>query len=259
MAVMPPRRPNQAMTPARNSDETLDALFDGKLKLFQSRSGHRFSLDALLLAHFATVKRREKVIDLGTGNGIIPLILANLHSQVSITGVELQRGLAERAARNVKLNRLENRIQIRRGDVRAVRFVGAPESFDVVVCNPPYRRPGSGRLSSNDEKQIARHELHGELADFLDAAVFLLNAKGRTALVYLAGRAVDLVSSMRQARLEPKRLRLVHSFSDVAASLVLVEGVKNGRSGIDILPPLIVYRRGTEYSDEMAAMIAGKD
>ena len=247
------------MTPARNRDETLDALFNGKLKLFQSRSGYRFSLDALLLAHFATVKRREKVIDLGTGNGIIPLILANLHSQVSITGVELQRGLAERAARNVKLNRLEYRIQIRRGDVRAVRSVGAPESFDVVVCNPPYRRQGSGRLSPNDEKQIARHELHGELGDFLDAAVFLLRAKGRVALVYLAGRAVDLLSSMRQARLEPKRLRLVHSFSDVEASLVLVEGVKNGRSGIDILPPLIVYRRGKEYSDEMAAMIAGKD
>ena len=246
------------MTPARNSDETLDALFSGKLKLFQSRAGYRFSLDALLLGHFATVKRREKVVDLGTGNGIIPLILANLHSQVSITGVELQRGLAERAARNVKLNRLENRIQIRRGDVRAVASVGAPESFDVVVCNPPYRRQGSGRVSPNDEKQIARHELHGELADFLDAAVFLLSAKGRIALVYLAGRAVDLVSSMRQARLEPKRLRLVHSFSDVAASLVLVEGVKNGRSGVDILAPLIVYRRGKEYSDEMAAMIAGK-
>ena len=240
------------------SGESLDALFDGKLKLFQSRGGYRFSLDALLLAYFATLKRNDRVIDLGTGNGVIPLILAKLHPEVTIAGVEYQSAMMERAARNVKLNQLDERISLCRGDVRAAGSIGSAGSFDVVVCNPPYRPRASGRVSPNDEKQIARHEIHGELGDFLAAGAFLLRARGRMYLVYLAGRAVDLLSSMRQARLEPKRLRMVHSFKHSEASLILVEGVKHGRSEVEILPPLIVYREGKEYSDEVAAMIAGK-
>jgi tRNA1Val (adenine37-N6)-methyltransferase len=240
------------------SGESLDALFDGQLKLFQSRRGYRFSLDSLLLAYFATPKRHDRVIDLGTGNGVIALILAKLHPEVTIDAVESQGAMVERAARNVKLNQLDARISLRRGDVRAAGSIGLAESFDVVVCNPPYRRAASGRMSLNDEKQIARHEIYGELGDFLTAGAFLLRAKGRMTLVYLAGRAVDLLSSMRQARLEPKRLRMVHSCRDNEASLILVEGVKHGRSGVEILPPLIVYRAGKEYSDEVAAMIAGK-
>ena len=242
----------------RKSGETLDALFDGAVKLFQSRAGYRFSLDALLLAHFATLKRRDKVVDLGTGSGVIALILARLHPEISILGVEYQSALAARAARNVKLNRLERRIALWRGDVRAAASIGPAESFDAAVCNPPYRRRSAGRISANDEKQIARHEIHGELGDFVAAAAYLLGAKGRLAMVYWAERTVDLLSSLRRARLEPKRLRLVHSFVDSEASLILVEAVKQGRSGVTILPPLVVYREGKHYSDEVAAMIAGK-
>jgi tRNA1Val (adenine37-N6)-methyltransferase len=252
------RRDHQPQSPAQKSGESLDALFDGALKLFQSRRGYRFSLDALLLAYFATLKRNDRVIDLGTGNGVIPLVLARLHPEVAIAAVEYQSAMVERAARNIEINQLDARISLGRGDVRAAGSIGSAESFDVVVCNPPYRRAANGRLSPNDEKQIARHEIHGELGDFLTAAAFLLRAKGRMALVYLASRAVDLLSSMRLARLEPKRLRMVHSFRDSEASLILVEGVKQGRSGVEILPPLIVYRQGKEYSDEVAAMIAGK-
>ena len=233
-------------------------MFDGQLKLFQSRRGYRFSLDSLLLAYFATPRRRDRVIDLGTGNGVVPLILARLHPEVTITGVEYQRAMVERAARNVELNQLDARISLCRGDVRAAASIGAAGSFDVVVCNPPYRRSASGRISPNDEKRIARHEIHGALDDFLSAGAYLLRAHGRMALVYLAGRLVDLLSSMRQAGLEPKRLRMVHSFKDSEATLILVEGVKHGRSGVEILPPLIVYREGKEYSDEVAAMIAGE-
>lgn len=242
----------------QKSGESLDALFEGRLNLFQSRRGYRFSLDALLLAYFARLKPHDRVIDLGTGNGVIPLILARLYPEVAITGVEYQGTMLERAARNVKLNRLNGRISLCRGDVRAAASIGSAGGFDVVVCNPPYRPRASGRRSPNDEKQIARHEVHGELGDFLAAAAYLLRAKGRMALVYLAGRAVDLLSSMRQARLEPKRLRMVHSFSDRDASLILVEGVKDGRSGLQTLSPLIVFRAGKEYNDEVAAMIAGK-
>jgi tRNA1Val (adenine37-N6)-methyltransferase len=239
------------------SEETLDALFRGRLKFFQRRDGYRFSLDALLLAHFVSLKKNESVADLGTGNGIIPLLLATLHSGVSITGVEFQPAMAERAERNVKLNELAGRIRICRGDVRAIRAVAPSESFDVVVCNPPYRRPTSGRISPNDEKRIARHELQGDLGDFLAAATFLLRRKGRTALIYPAVRFADLICAMRHARVEPKRLRAVHSFADAEASLVLVEGVKGGRPGAAVEKPLRIYRGVNEYTDEVSAMIAG--
>lgn len=243
--------------PTPKSDETLDALFHGELKLFQSRDGYRISLDALLLAHFVTLKRRESVIDLGTGNGVIALILARLHDNVAITGVEIQPAMVERAERNIRLNQLENQVRIRHGDVREVGAIAPAASFDVAVCNPPYRLSGSGRISANDERRIARHESRGALGDFLSAASFLLRAKGRIALVYLAERAVELFSAMRAARLEPKRVRMVHSFIGADASLVLVQGIKAGRSGVKILPPLIVYRDGGDYSAEVAALIAG--
>ena len=239
-------------------DETLDTLYHGKLQLWQSRRGYRFSLDALLLAHFATVKGGEEVVDLGTGNGVIPLVLATLHKNISITGIEFQPAMVARARKNVALNDLDQRIQIRWGDVRAIERVGASESFDVVVCNPPYRKPSTGRISSNDERRIARHEIHGALVHFLDAASFLLRPKGRLALIFLADRAVDLLASMGRADLEPKRMRWVHSFIGADASLVLVEGVKGGRGGVEIMPPLIVYRRGNEYVDEVSALIEGR-
>ena len=247
----------RVLPPTPKGDETLDALFGGKVKLFQSRRGYRFSVDALLLAHFVSLRARESVIDLGTGNGVIPLILARLYNDAAITGVEIQAAMAERAARNVRLNRLESQIHIRLGDIREAGAIAPAASFDVAVCNPPYRRAASGRISANDEKRIARHESRGALVDFLHAADFFLRPRGRIVVVYLAERAVDLFSAMRAVRLEPKRVRLVHSFIDADASLVLVEGTKGGRSGVKILPPLIVYGEDKNYSAEVAAMIAG--
>jgi tRNA1Val (adenine37-N6)-methyltransferase len=250
-------RHNGKSISATHRGETLDTLFDGTLRIFQSRAGYRFSLDALLLAQFVTIKRREKIVDLGTGNGVIPLVLATVHRSATVTGVELQPAMIERARRNVQLNGLERRIQILSGDVRAAERIAAAASFDVAVCNPPYRKPSSGRLSPNDEKQIARHETQGDLGDFLRAGASLLRPKGRMAIVYSAGRCVDLLSAMREARIEPKRMRLVHSFAGVEASMVLVEGVKGGRSGIEVLAPLTIYRRGKKYTEEVAAMISG--
>ena len=244
--------------PVNSPGETLDALFQGRLNLYQSRAGYRFSLDALLLAHFVGVRRGEqRVVDLGTGNGVIPLVLADLHPSITVTGIELQSQMAERARRNVELNGLQMRIQIRRGDVRRPEQMARGGSFDVAVCNPPYRPPQSGRLSANAERQIARHEMKGGLSDFLRAGEYLLRAKGCMALVYPAVRCADLLTAMRQARLEPKRLRMVHSFAGAPASLLLVEGIKGGRSGAEVLAPLTVYRRGKEYDQEVAAMIAG--
>jgi tRNA1Val (adenine37-N6)-methyltransferase len=239
------------------SSESLDTLFDGRLNLLQSRSGYRFSLDALLLAYFVTVKPRERIVDLGTGNGVVALVLARLYPSSALTGIELQSAMAERAERNVELNGLDGRIEILHADVRQITARMSAAGFDVAVCNPPYRKPGSGRISANAERQAARHETQGNLHDFLRAATYLLRHKGRMAICYSALRVTDLIAAMRQARLEPKRLRMVHSFHGREASLVLVEGVKGGRAGVAVSSPLIIYRQGKAYSDEVASMIAG--
>jgi tRNA1Val (adenine37-N6)-methyltransferase len=145
---------------------------------------------------------------------------------------------------------------MRRGDVRNIQEAFRPGGFAAVICNPPYRRSTSGRISPNPEKRIARHEISAALGDFLQAGAYLLPIKGRMALVYPAARAVDLLKSMSDVDLEPKRVRVVHSFADAGAALVLVEGVKGGRSGIEVLPPLIVYNKTQEYTAEVAAMLA---
>jgi tRNA1Val (adenine37-N6)-methyltransferase len=239
------------------NDETLDALFGGELRLYQKKRGYRFSLDAILLADFATIRSGNKVIDLGTGNGVVPLILAYRYPSISVTGLEIQRQMADRAARSIQLNGYEDRIVIKHMDIASTAKRFKAESFDSVVCNPPYRQASSGRLSPSSERQIARHELKASLADFVRAAAFLLKNKGCFACIQLADRTVDLVSAMRSAGLEPKRMRAVHPFSDAKASMVLVEGVKSGRNGVDILPPLVIYDSAKIYSAELNAIAAG--
>jgi tRNA1Val (adenine37-N6)-methyltransferase len=252
-----PSYDNAEATALRADDETLDALFNGQLRILQTRKGYRFALDAVLVAHFASDKATEKVADLGTGNGVIPIILAYRNPLASVLGVEVQEGLACRARRNVKLNNLDKRIRIIQGDIRAINRIVEPERFDSVVCNPPYRKPSSGRVSPNAEKKIARHEIMGTLQHFLEAGRYLLRANGRMSLVYPAVRCIDLLQAMRGGGLEPKRLRMVYSCTDAQASLILAEGVKGGRSGAQIMPPLFVYERGKTYSAEVAAMLQG--
>jgi tRNA1(Val) A37 N6-methylase TrmN6 len=238
-------------------DETLDALFGGDLQLYQKKQGYRYSIDAILLADFATIRSAARVIDLGTGNGVLPLILAYRHPSILVTGVEIQRQMAERAARNIRLNGYQDRIVIAQMDIASTVERFKPESFDSVICNPPYRQATSGRLSLSSERQIARHELKATLDDFVRAAAFLLKNKGSFACIQLGDRTVDLVGAMRSAGLEPKRLRTVHAFSDAKASLVLVEAVKAGRKNIDILPPLIIYDSAKNYTAELSAIAAG--
>jgi tRNA1Val (adenine37-N6)-methyltransferase len=239
------------------SDETLDTLFNGEIKLYQDGNGYRFSLDALLLADFLTCHDGEQIADFGAGNGVIALILARLHPLLWITGVELQPTMVDRANRNIRMNSFADKVTMHQADVRHIQEIFTPGSFAAVVCNPPYRRVNSGRISSNAERRIARHEITAGLADFLRAGSYLLPIKGRMALVYPAPRVVDLLHSMRNTNLEPKRLRMVHSFADAEASLVLVEGVKGGRSGVEVLSPLFVYIEGNQYTSEVEGILAG--
>jgi tRNA1Val (adenine37-N6)-methyltransferase len=218
-------------------DETLDVFLDGRLKLIQPKNGYRFSIDAVLLAEFVAVKPEDILIDLGTGCGIIPLMLLLKNSIQQAVGLEIQPALARLAGRNAVLNGFEDKMQVIIGDIKQLPF--GPGSADLVICNPPYRRKESGRINPDLQKAIARHEIMASLNDILAAGRKLLRAKGRLAMVYPAARLADISARMRAYQLEPKRLQLVYPSLKTGAQLVLIEANLKGRSGLHILPPLL--------------------
>jgi tRNA1Val (adenine37-N6)-methyltransferase len=234
-------------------DETLDALGYGDLQIIQPQQGFRFSIDPVLLAGFAPRKAGETWIDLGCGSGVLPLLLANREAGLQITGVEIDQASADRARRNVVLNKLEKQISIIHGDLRDLRQTQGAQSCDVVITNPPYRRPESGRISSGAQRSIARHELHGSLDDFLEMSRYLLKNGGRFYAIFLAERLPELLSKMSAKKIEPKRLRCIHSRPENEANLVLIEGRRSGRPGLTIVPPLFVYE-GEGYSEEVRSL-----
>jgi tRNA1Val (adenine37-N6)-methyltransferase len=223
------------------------------VKVIQRSDGYRFSLDPILLCGFARVGEGMAVADLGTGSGVIPLLLARRSGAGRIVGVEIQPEMAERARRSVGLNKMEERVEILELDVRSLRGRLDPQGFDVVLSNPPFRRGGTGRQAPVAERAAARHERAGGLEDFLMGAAYLLKDGGRCYFVHLAERLAELLALMRQCALEPKRLRCVHSRSGESARLVMVEGVRRGRPGLCVEPPLFVYE-GKKYSPEVEAM-----
>ena len=235
---------------------TRDGLFRGELQFLQPRQGYRFSVDAPLLASFVKLKRGDRVIDLGTGCGVILVILARRFPKVrELVGVEVQEGLAELARRNAELNGVGNLIRIVRGDIRECRKNFAPETFDVVVSNPPYYPSEGGRVNPGDEVAIARHEVMATMADFAEATRYLLKGGGRCYFVYPARRAVNILTEMRQRRLEPKRLRWVHPRPGEEARMVLVEGVKGAGEGVAVEPPLFIHDSQGNYTPEMERVL----
>ncbi len=239
-------------------DETLDTLLGGRLSVIQSKAGYRFSLDAVLLGHFAAAQKGDRVLDLGTGNGVVALILAAREPALKVVGLEIQAAMAERAARSAALNCFGDRVAIVRGDVRAAGRIFPAASFDAAVCNPPYRRAASGRTNPNGEKRVARHEIEADLGDFVSAAARLLRRGGALAVIYPATRLTDLIEAMREERLEPKRLRLVYSFEDGEASLVMAEGIKEAGAELKVMAPLVVYTKERTYTPEASAILAGR-
>jgi len=235
-------------------DETIDAILDGRIKVIQTKGGYRFSLDALLLAYFAQPREGDRLLDLGTGSGVVALILAARYRCRQVLGIELQEGLLAMAERSVALNSLGECLVVAPGDVRRPETFCAPSSFDEVVFNPPYRRLRSGRMNPHPEKAMARHEVTGTAGDFLRAAAFSLREQGRVTAVYPATRLVELLTQMRVCGLEPKRLQVVHSLPNGRGEFVLLSGVKGGREALQVLPPLYVYNRQRRYSEEMIAI-----
>ena len=219
-------------------DETLDDLLRGELKLIQKRRGYRYSVDALLLAHFVLPAAGETVLELGAGSGVIPLILAQRGSPNKITAVEIQRRLAGMAQRNVRLNRFEHLITVLHRDLKKLPEIFPPGSFDLILSNPPFRPLGSGNLSANPEKAIARHELRITLPELLGVSHYLVRPTGRICLVYPFERWSNLLSEIRKAGLAITRTQLAYDRKGGKPRLGLVEARIKTKGKAEELPPI---------------------
>lgn len=235
---------------------TQDTLYNGELICRQYSDGYRFSVDAVLAAHFCRVTGSLQVLDLGCGSGIIGLVLAYLHPQITLQGLDIQEDLVALARENVEKNKLGKRFEVVQADVCHIRDTLPAESFDLVVCNPPYRKCGSGRLNRGDQAAIARHELKADLRDMLAAAAYSVKNRGTVVVVYPAVRFAHLAAVFAEKKLALRRLQSVYSYpEDEQARLVLVEAVKNGGEECRILVPFYIYAgKDGAYSSQMQGM-----
>ncbi|WHH57066.1 tRNA1(Val) (adenine(37)-N6)-methyltransferase [Petroclostridium sp. X23] len=234
-----------------NEWERIDDLQYRGLKIIQDTRGFCFGLDAVLLANFSQVKKGSTILDMGTGTGIIPILIAGKTDAKKVVGLEIQQHMAEMSSRSIVLNRLEDRVQIIQGDLRnAVALFGA-SAFDVVTCNPPYMNSGGGLVNPHDAKAISRHEIACTLEDVISVSSKLLKTGGKLNMVHRPDRLVDIVWLMRYYKIEPKRLRFIHPSYHKRANLILIEGARGGNPQLKMMEPLYVYDDQGEYSREI--------
>jgi tRNA1Val (adenine37-N6)-methyltransferase len=236
------------------TEYTRDTFYNGALTVWQERSGYRFSIDPVLLAGHTPVKPGDRVVDLGTGCGIIPLMLGYWHPGTVLLGVEIQEALVRLARRNAAVNIMENRIRVLHCDLKTLNPEMVQSPVDVVVCNPPYRRINSGKLNPNAQKAVARHELKVTLSDIVAAAARIMKVSGRFVVIYPATRTTDLIVNMRKGGIEPKWIRTVHSHKNGPAKMVIARGVKGGGPEMEIAPPLCIYEEDGSYTGEVQRM-----
>ena len=220
-----------------NERDNVAVMLEGELK------GHKIAL--------SDIKKGENVMDLCTGTGIIPILLEAKTEGSHFTGLEIQEESVEMARRSVRLNGLEDKVTIDFGDVKNTEALYRASSFDVVTVNPPYMNEGGGLKNGYSPKTIARHEVLCSLEDVVDAAARLLVPQGRLYMVHRPHRLTDIMVTLRNHRLEPKRLRFVHSYADREPVMVLVEAVSNGKPMVKVMPPLIIYKEDGEYTGEI--------
>lgn len=231
-------------------DETLEDLQINGLFILQKKDSFRFGMDAVLLSNFVTAHQNQNVLDLGTGTGIIPVLIAAKTNAKSITGLEIQSDIADMARRSVSGNNLNNRITIKTGDIKEAGSIFGAATYDIVVTNPPYTKVGSGNVNPKDSKAISRHELCCNLTDVLTNSSVVLKPQGWFFMVHRPERLTDILVGMRKVRIEPKLLRMVCPCPGKAPSLILVKGLKNGKPGLKILPDLVVCDDAGNYTKE---------
>ena len=232
-------------------EERLDDLQRNGYKIIQNPNKFCFGMDAVLLSGFANVKRGEKALDLGTGTGIIPILLEAKTKGEHFTGLEIQTESADMATRSVAYNNLSEKIAIVNGDIKEVAKLFGPASFDVVTTNPPYMNDNHGIKNPNLPMAIARHEILCSLEDVIREGAKVLKENGRFYMVHRPFRLVEIFTLMTKYRLEPKRMRLVYPYVDKEPNMVLIEGLKGGKSMIKVEKPLIVYKAPNVYTDEI--------
>ncbi|HEY4599873.1 MAG TPA: tRNA1(Val) (adenine(37)-N6)-methyltransferase [Cerasibacillus sp.] len=240
-------------------DERLDYLLaDESMQIIQSPTAFSFSLDAVLLAHFARIPiKRGKILDLCTGNAVIPLLLSK-RTAAKITGVEIQERIYEMGKRSIELNGLSEQIGMIHGDLKEMLPILGHSTFDVVTCNPPYfPTPASTEHNENKYLTIARHEVYCTLEDVVKACKLHVRPGGKVAMVHRPGRLVDIITLFRKYRLEPKRVRLVYPRKDREANILLIEGVRDGKADLKLLPPLYIYEADGSYTEEAEDIIYG--
>lgn len=224
------------------------------LEVFQARRGYRFGVETLLLCGFVEAGS-DSMVDLGTGSGIIPLVLTRFGKAARAVGVEIQPALADRARRSVAHNRLADRVEIVEADLKALDGVLPAAGFDLVTSNPPYRPAGNGNVATEPEKARAKHELLCTLEDVVAVAGRLLRPRGRFVVIVPPERLEDLLGSCRSHGLRPARLRMVHGRAELPASHCLLDAVRGGRNQLVGERPLIVYENQERYTEEVQAML----
>ena len=239
------------MTVNLKPEERLDDLQVNGYEIIQHPGKFCFGMDAVLLSNFARVRKNERALDLGTGTGIIPILLTAKTEGQAFVGLEIQEESADMARRSVMHNHLEEKVEIVTGDIKEAAEIFGPVSFDVITTNPPYMIGNHGIANVSDTKAIARHEVLCTLDDILRESAKLLKFKGRFYMVHRPFRLAEILSKMVQAGIEPKRMRLVHPFVDKEPNMVLIEGMRGGNSRMTIEPPLVVYKEVGVYNDEL--------
>jgi tRNA1Val (adenine37-N6)-methyltransferase len=246
--------PSETLVPV-GADETLDSWGKGAVRVIQKKTGYRFSIDVLILSDFIRLKDPSRILDLGTGCGILALILAGTYPLSRIIALELAPEFIDLARRNIILNHYQDRISIIQGDLCQLPGFIKKGAFDAVVSNPPYRPLHRGRINPNPQKALARHEIRVTLPRLLESVAHALKAGGKWLVIYPAWRMVSLLTLSRQHRLEPKNIRLVHSFQDKEAEWVLMEAVYQGREELKVLPPITVYQDAGVYSSQVLQIL----
>ena len=232
-------------------EELLDDLQVNGYEIFQHPGKFCFGMDAVLLSNFARVKKGESALDLGTGTGIIPILLSAKTQGERFVGLEIQEESADMATRSVLHNGLEEKIKIVNGDIKEAVEIFGPASFDVITTNPPYMIGQHGIANASDAKTIARHEVLCTLDDILRQSAKILRPGGRFYMVHRPFRLAEIFSKMVELKIEPKRMRMVHPFIDKEPNMVLIEGTRGGNSRMTVERPLVVYKEVGIYSDEL--------
>lgn len=235
-----------------NSNERVDELGRRGYKLIQNPKVFCFGVDAVLLAHYAKVKNeKEHILDIGTGTGIVPILMHGIYQKGSYTGMDIQQEMVEMANRSVLLNNLQDAITMKHVDITKAKEAFKAASFDVITCNPPYMKGEAGLKNEDLSKQIARHEITCTLEDIIAAGSYLLKERGRFYMIHRPHRLVDILSLMRQYKIEPKTMRMVYPKRDKEPTMVLVEAIRGANPELRVQRPLVIYQEDGTYTDDL--------